>query len=143
MMNDEDIANFFVMMNSFFGHKFKSSYGTAVNGKGDLSLTAKVWKRTLNQVPYIDEVLHNDLFNVNSPLMESKEWCPDLREVAQICKELSRKYVREERFRKQISKDSVVIDEKVVAENRVKIKQYLENFKNKNTMEVRHGEEKK
>ena len=131
-MNDKDIGSFFVMMNSLFGHKFKSSYGSAVDDKGKLSMTAKVWRRTLNQVPHIDKVLV-DLFSIDSPLMESKEWCPDLREIVQMCKELSVKYVREERYKNQShllprDKPTVVVDEKVRDENRKKVEKLLKSF---------------
>ena len=94
MLSDKDIGNFFVMMSSIFGHKFKSSYGSAVDNKGNITMTAKIWKKTLNGIPHIKDVM-GDLFSPDSPLMDSEEWCPDLREIVQVCKRLSDKKVRE------------------------------------------------
>ena len=85
MLSDRDIGNFFVMMHSMFGHKFKSSYGSAVDSKGKITMTAKIWKKTLNGIPYVKDIM-GELFSPDSPLMEGKEWCPDLREVVQARK---------------------------------------------------------
>lgn len=93
MLSDKDIGNFFVMMHSMFGHKFKSSYGSAVDSKGSITMTAKIWKKTLNGIPHIKDVM-GDLFHPDSPLMEGKDWCPDLREVVQVCKKLSDKKIK-------------------------------------------------
>ena len=90
MLSDKDIGNFFVMMHSMFGHKFKSSYGSAVGSDGSLTMTAKIWQKTLNGIPHIKDVM-GDLFHPDSPLMEGKDWCPDLREMVQMCKTLSKK----------------------------------------------------
>jgi hypothetical protein len=49
MLDDKDIKNLFTMMTTLFGHKFKSAYGTGVNGN-KLSITGKVWQRTLNNI---------------------------------------------------------------------------------------------
>lgn len=93
MLSDKDIGNFFVMMSSIFGHKFKSSYGSAVDNKGSITMTAKIWKKTLNGIPHIKDVM-GDLFSPDSPLMDSEEWCPDLREIVQVCKKLSDRRIK-------------------------------------------------
>jgi hypothetical protein len=88
MLDDKDIKNLFTMMTTLFGHKFKSAYGTGVNGN-KLSITGKVWQRTLNGIPHIRQVIEK-LFLVDSPIFESKEWCPDLRDVVQMCLDISK-----------------------------------------------------
>jgi len=90
-INDKDIVMFFTMMIAFFGHRFKSSYGSSLDENNNISTTAKIWLTTLNEIPNIKEVVE-DFFKSKSPLFQSKEWCPDLREVATILKELSNEY---------------------------------------------------
>ena len=88
MLEDKDIKNLFTMMTTLFGHKFKSGYGTGMQGN-NLSVTGKVWKRTLNGVPHIRQVI-DSLFLPDSAMFQTKEWCPDLREVMQMCLEISK-----------------------------------------------------
>ena len=137
MLSDKDIGNFFVMMSSIFGHKFKSSYGSAVDSKGNITMTAKIWKKTLNGIPHIKDIMA-DLFSPDSPLMDSKEWCPDLREVVQICKELSNKQQRKLRLSKEYeeykridNKVAIEVDEKIVKKNRVEVLKTINKLGNK------------
>lgn len=88
MLDDNDIKNLFTMMTTLFGHKFKSGYGTGMQGN-KLSVTGKVWKRTLNGVPHIRQVI-DKLFLPDSAIFQSKEWCPDLREIMQMCLDISK-----------------------------------------------------
>lgn len=88
MLNDNDIKNLFTMMTTLFGHKFKSGFGTGMQGN-KLSVTGKVWKRTLNGVPHIRQVI-DKLFLPDSAIFQSKEWCPDLREIMQMCLDISK-----------------------------------------------------
>lgn len=88
MLNDNDIKNLFTMMTTLFGHKFKSGYGTGMQGN-KLSVTGKVWQRTLNGVPHIRQVI-DKLFLPDSAIFQSKEWCPDLREIMQMCLDISK-----------------------------------------------------
>ena len=88
MLEDKDIKNLFTMMTTLFGHKFKSGYGTGMQGN-NLSVTGKVWKRTLNGVPHIRQVI-DSLFLPDSAMFQTKEWCPDLREVMQMCLDISK-----------------------------------------------------
>ena len=46
---------------------------TGMNGNS-LSVTGKVWQRTLNGIPHIRKVV-DKLFLPDSPIFESKEWC--------------------------------------------------------------------
>ena len=102
MLSDNDIKNLFTMMCTLFGHKFKSGYGTGMNGNS-LSVTGKVWQRTLNGIPHIRKVV-DKLFLPDSPIFESKEWCPDLREVVQMCREISSEVQRD------INKNTIKIE---------------------------------
>jgi len=88
MLDDNDIKNLFTMMTTLFGHKFKSGYGTGMQGN-KLSVTGKVWQRTLNGVPHIRQVI-DKLFLPDSAIFQSKEWCPDLREIMQMCLDISK-----------------------------------------------------
>ena len=88
MLDDNDINNLFTMMTTLFGHKFKSGYGTGMQGN-KLSVTGKVWQRTLNGVPHIRQVI-DKLFLPDSAIFQSKEWCPDLREIMQMCLDISK-----------------------------------------------------
>lgn len=88
MLNDNDIKNLFTMMTTLFGHKFKSGFGTGMQGN-KLSVTGKVWQRTLNGVPHIRQVI-DKLFLPDSAIFQSKEWCPDLREIMQMCLDISK-----------------------------------------------------
>jgi len=88
MLDDNDIKNLFTMMTTLFGHKFKSGYGTGIQGN-KLSVTGKVWQRTLNGVPHIRQVI-DKLFLPDSAIFQSKEWCPDLREIMQMCLDISK-----------------------------------------------------
>jgi len=88
MLEDKDIKNLFTMMTTLFGHKFKSGYGTGMQGN-NLSVVGKVWKRTLNGVPHIRQVI-DSLFLPDSAMFQTKEWCPDLREVMQMCLDISK-----------------------------------------------------
>ena len=87
MLEDKDIKNLFTMMTTLFGHKFKSGYGTGMQGN-NLSVTGKVWKRTLNGVPHIRQVI-DSLFLPDSAMFQTKEWCTDLREVMHMCLDIS------------------------------------------------------
>ncbi len=116
MLDDTDIKNFFTMMTSLFGHKFKSSFGTGMKGS-NLSVTGKVWKRSLNGVPHIRKVV-DQLFMPDSELFKNQDWCPDLPKIIQICVDISKNIeqdIKSRTLRLDTDKHNVRLSEYYVA----------------------------